>query len=92
MTASPAQIANDMAAHADYWEKRDKHIARTCRDARDQIRALLAGEHVDGRSWGGLHRRLLNWETQEGARHYQGFPQFCRARLCLEQLRREAGL
>jgi hypothetical protein len=92
MTATPAQIANDMAAHATYWAKRDRHIERACSDAARQIRALLAGERVDGRSWGGLHRRLLQFETQEDARRYQGFPQFCRARLCLEALRREAGL
>lgn len=92
MTATPAQIANDMAAHAIYWDKRDRQIAKVCSDAAAQIRALQAGEHVDGRSWGGLHRRLLKFEQQECPRRYQGFPQFCRARLCLEKLRREARL
>ena len=58
--ASPAEIANDMAASAALWEHRDKRIARTCRDAARMIRAHLAGDPVDGRTWGGLHTRLLD--------------------------------
>lgn len=90
--ATPAQIANDMDASATYWTGRDKHITRACTDAAAQIRALLAGERVDGRSWYGLQRRLMNFEAQEERRAYQGFPKFCRARLCIQELRREAGL
>lgn len=58
--ASPAEVANDMIAQAVFWERRDKRIARTCRDAARMIRVYLAGEPVDGRTWGGLHTRLLD--------------------------------
>ncbi|WP_297772708.1 hypothetical protein [uncultured Roseovarius sp.] len=93
--ATPAQIANDMAAHAAYWAKRDREIERVCRDAARVIRALMAGEPVDGRTYGGLHMRLLERERRRPDWHpdwhVQGYPDFDRARLCMERLRREAG-
>lgn len=58
--ASPAQVANDMAAQATFWEKRDKRIGAACRDAARVIRDYLADKQVDGRTYGGLHRRLLD--------------------------------
>lgn len=88
--ASPAQIANDMSAHAEFWAKRDRDIERACRDAARVIRALLTGEHVDGRTYGGLHRRLLDRERLQPDWHVKGYPDFVRARLCMERLRREA--
>lgn len=60
MPATPAQVANDLDAQAAYFLKRDADIARACRDAARLIRQHLAGEPVDGRTWGGLHTRLLN--------------------------------
>jgi hypothetical protein len=60
MTATPAQVANDLTAQAVYFARRDAHVERACRDAARMIRRHLLGEPVDGRSWGGLHRRLLD--------------------------------
>lgn len=93
--ATPAQVANDMDAHAAYWAKRghrtDRHIERACRDAARVIRAHLDGEPVDGRTWGGLHRRLLNLTSNASQRHYhvKGWPDFDRALAVLYELRRE---
>lgn len=87
--ATPAQVANDMAAHAVYWDKRDRVLERLCRDAACVIRVMLAGKSVDGRTYGGLHRRLLARARDESG--IQGYPDFTRARLTIEQLRREAG-
>ena len=66
MTATPAQIANDLEAQARFFAKRDDRVARACRDAARMIRQHLAGEAVDGRTWGGLHTRLLDLTTLKG--------------------------
>jgi hypothetical protein len=58
MMATPAQVANDLAAQAAWWGGRDEDLARTCRDTCRLIRALDAGEHVQGRSYQGVHARL----------------------------------
>ncbi|KJS43546.1 MAG: hypothetical protein VR71_10135 [Roseovarius sp. BRH_c41] len=87
--ATPAQIANDMAAHAKYWAGRDCNIERVCRDAAWVIRSMLEGPKVDGRTYGGVHRRLLRLEMGPGWR-VKGYPDLVRARLCIERLRREA--
>lgn len=87
--ASPAEIANDMAAQAVYWSRRDGKIEAVCWDAARIIRAFLAGDLVDGRTFDGLHRRLLDLEAR-AARSYGWFPDFTRARNALEALRREA--
>ncbi|PID95869.1 MAG: hypothetical protein CSA85_00155 [Alphaproteobacteria bacterium] len=83
--ASAAEVANDMAAHAAYWDKRDKNIARACRDAAHQIRGMLSGEHPDGRTYSGLFGRLLRLENPRS--HYQVYPNFTRARLVLHELK-----
>ena len=85
--ASPAEVANDMAAHARYWDGRDREVASTCRQAANLIRAFLNGDRVDGRSYHGLHKRLLRLDLRENT---QGYPNFQRARLTLEELRRRA--
>lgn len=87
--ATAAQIANDMAAQARYWERRDKAIARACADAARMIRAYQAGDRVDGRSFSGLFKRLLDLEGRKYP--WAGMPDFCRARCCLHDLRVEAG-
>ena len=66
MTASPAQIANDLEAQARFFAKRDDYVARACQDAARMIRQNLAGQPVDGRTWGGLHQRLLTLTTRRG--------------------------
>lgn len=90
--ATPAQIANDMAAHAAFWAKRDCHIERLCRDAARVIRAFLAGGQVDGRTYYGVQKRLLDRARPPGdyATAIGGYPDFDRARICMERLRAEA--
>lgn len=85
--ASPAQVANDMAAHAAWWSRRDAEICRACQDAARVIRAYLAGQAVDGRTYFGLHGRLTRLSSRNGLR---GYPNFFRAQATLEALRREA--
>ena len=60
MTATPAQVVNDLAAQAAWWGGRDEDLARTCRDTCRLIRALDAGKHVQGRSYQGVHARLVH--------------------------------
>lgn len=66
MPATPAQVANDLEAQARYFAKRDDHVERACLDAARMIRNLLANEPVDGRTWGGLHTRLLGLTSKAG--------------------------
>jgi hypothetical protein len=89
LMASPAQIANDMAAHAAWWAKRDADLARLCRDSARVIRMLISGEKLDGRTYGGLHRRLLDRRRDGPDLHLKGYPDFDRARICLECLQAE---
>lgn len=86
--ASPAEIANDMDAHAIYWAKRDSVLERNCRDAARAIRDLLAGKRLDGRFWNGLHHRLLDAERKGAG--IRGYPDFTRARTTIECLLAEA--
>ena len=60
MSATPAQIANDLDAQGRFFAKRDDRVERACRDAARMIRRHLANEPVDGRTWGGLHTRLMD--------------------------------
>ena len=46
MTATPAQVANDLAAQATFFAKRDDNIASLCRDSARLIRALIGGQAV----------------------------------------------
>lgn len=87
--ASPAEIANDMAAHADYWRGRDRNHARDCGDAAWIIRAFIAGERVDGRTYGGLHRRLLN-RISGRSQFERAAPNYARALSALQRLKAEA--
>lgn len=86
MTA-PALIANDMAAHALYWAKRDKRLERLCADSAALIRAMLARERIDGRRYHGVWRRLLDSERTYNSGFVRGFPNFGRARSCIENLK-----
>lgn len=85
MTASAAQVANDMRAQARFYYGRDANLHTICADAARMIEDLLAKKPVDGRRWGGLHRRLLNFE---GTRGYPIAAHITRARLTCEALRR----
>lgn len=90
---SPAQVANDLAAQARFWEKRDRDIHALCTDAARVIRAYLAGERVDGRTRSGVYGRLLDRETRAG-RGLIGSEQLqaslTRGRLTLERVSRVA--
>ncbi|MCA3488690.1 MAG: hypothetical protein IOD05_19885 [Rhodobacter sp.] len=55
MTATPAQVANDLAAQATFFAKRDDNIACLCRDSLWLIRALIGGQAVDER----FHARVI---------------------------------
>ena len=86
MTATPAQVLNDMRAQARFYERRDKHLHAICSDAASVIGDLLEGKLVDGRRWGGLHGRLLRVEMSRRSQPIGwNIP---RARLTLEALRR----
>lgn len=87
--ASHGQIANDMAAWASFFAKRDKKIAATCRDAARVIRAYLAGESVDGRTVTGVITRLDTLGMSHQTHRHFGLPQSAeRAAGCLRELRR----
>jgi hypothetical protein len=88
--ATPAEIANDMAAHADYWQKSDRKTFEACNDAARVIRMFLGGQHVDGRTYYGLHRRLLDLTSRTHSARVAGAPNFDRALQILQQLRAEA--
>jgi len=88
--ATPAQVANDMIAQARYFQGRDKKIFRACIDAARVIRLYLDGQKVDGRTYGGLHHRLVDLEIGSRARHFGVQSNLTRARMTLEHLHREA--
>jgi hypothetical protein len=88
---SPAQVANDLAAQARFWEKRDRDIHKLCADAARVIRSYLAGEKVDGRVRHGLYARLLDHESRAGRGAWGGEQlqtSLLRGRLAVESLSR----
>ncbi|NCM96138.1 MAG: hypothetical protein GW948_02140 [Rhodobacterales bacterium] len=89
--ASPAEVANDMAAQARYWDRRDPWIEATCRNAASVIRAYLSGEKVDGRTLRGCLDRLFRIEST--VRHQSKphtYNSLVRARETIINLRNEA--
>lgn len=90
MTATPAEVANDLDAQAAYFRKSDEDVSRLCRACAGLIRDYLAGRAVDGRTFYGVHRRLCDrtigrdCETQIGK-------SLARGRQTLEALRAGAG-
>ncbi len=58
--ASPAQVANDMAARANFWWGRDKKVAAACRDAARVIRGYLGGPPPDGPTVSELLARIYD--------------------------------
>ena len=85
--ASCAEIANDMAAHAEYWQRRDTNVGRVCIDAAALIRLMLDDEQVDGHRYHGVWRRLLDQERGYYSGKVQGWPNFGRARSCIEMMK-----
>jgi len=88
--ATPAEVKNDMAAHAAYWHRRDKRIFRACNDAAKVIAMYLDGSQVDGRTYWGLRRRLLDLSSPTSRTPVAGAPNFDRALTTLQTLNAEA--
>ena len=86
MSATPAQVLNDMRAQARFFDRRDKYLAGLFEDAASVLSDLLEKKPVDGRRWGGLHGRLLRAEVQR--RSDPVASNITRARLTMEALRR----
>lgn len=68
MTVSPAQVANDLEAQAAFFNKRDGDLAQACRDCARAIRAILNDGRIDGRTYGGIHQRMLNLDLRHRSR------------------------
>ena len=67
MMATPAQVANDLAVQADYFARRDDEIARLCRDSGRLIRAMMAGQAVDERTYARVTFRLQGYNARPRA-------------------------
>ena len=67
MMATPAQVVNDLALQANYLAKRDHDIAQLCRDSARVIRAMIAGQPVDGRTLRGVMTRLQGYNSRPRA-------------------------
>lgn len=91
MSATPAQVANDMAARAPFWRGRDGEIQVACSQAAKVIRSLLAGERVDGRTVRGLLVRISCIEDGHRQDATRIGPALNRARHTIMALCREAG-
>lgn len=91
MSASPAQIANDMTAQAKYWCGRDMDIELACDAAGRVIRAFLEGKKPHGNAIrGALGRidRLL--QPSRGLAGQQIWTSLTRAQAAIWQLRNAA--
>ena len=62
MTATPAQVANDLDAQAAFFAKSEADLAQDLRDCARAIRAMLNDGKIDGRTYGLVHNRMLNIE------------------------------
>ena len=62
MTATPAQVANDLDAQAAFFAKREADLAAACRDCARAIRAMLNDGKIDGRTYGSIHQRMWNMD------------------------------
>lgn len=69
MTATPAQVANDLDAQARFFDKRESNLAGACRNCALAIRAMLNDGKIDGRTYTGVHTRMMNMEAR-----YRGRP------------------
>lgn len=87
MTATPAQVANDLDAQARYFGKSDVEVARLCRDTARLIRQFIRGERVDGRTYFGCTQRLRNARYPVDS---QIDKSLWRGRMVLEELHRVA--
>lgn len=87
MTATPAQVANDLDAQAAFFDRRESDLAADCRDCACAIRAMLNDCKIDGRTYNGVDQRMMNMEAR-----YRGRPDtqiaksISRGRSTLQQL------
>jgi len=64
MSASPAQVANDLDAQAAFFAKREADLTQACRDCARAIRTMLNDGKIDGRTYGGVYQRMLNMDLR----------------------------
>ncbi len=63
MNATPAQVANDLMAHYRLRSKSHRHeqaLGEDLRRCAEMIRDMLDGKRIDGRSYGEVHRRMID--------------------------------
>ena len=60
MSVTPAQVANDLDAQADFFRRRDDRVERACRDTAKAIRTMLAGEHMGSKACADIEARLID--------------------------------
>lgn len=63
MTATPAEIANDLMAHYRLRSKshrNERQLGEDLRRCAEMIRDMLEGKRIDGRSYGAVHRRMVD--------------------------------
>jgi hypothetical protein len=90
MSATPAQVANDLDAQANYFGRRDEAIATACRDCARIIRAFIAAEQVAAQAYGDLRRHMLDLEIKfRNQTHSQIGKSICRGRQTLETMSAE---
>lgn len=61
MTASPAEVANDLMAQYRIRSKSHRHereLGEALRRCAEMIRDMLDGKRIDGRSYWAVHRRM----------------------------------
>lgn len=66
MPATPAEVANDLAAQARFFVKCDDGLARLCKDGARLIRAMLAKERLDSRIYSDVVSRLATYIALHG--------------------------
>lgn len=87
MSATPAQVANDLNAQSNHFDRSEPELAQACRDAARAIRGMLDEGKIDGRTYVGVHRRMLNFEMSPlGRTGSQIAKSISRGRMTLEQL------
>lgn len=57
--ATPAEIANDLAAQAKFWRGRDDQVSFVCRDCASLIRQMRDGHRINKWTYDAVERRLL---------------------------------
>lgn len=89
--ASPAQVANDLAARAAFWRGRDRDISDACTIGARVIRAYLTGPHPAGHTTASALTRLCLINDVPTVRESSDLrAAITRARTTIRALRNEA--